>query len=83
MLIIRPINDTFMLLVDQRDYSYKGKNFVDTYWLECDALGNIQDSNADGKIERKQVLFSIPEGETTLDVSTLSNNCLENCLIGN
>lgn len=75
--VIRKIGNTFYVLSFQTILEMFGKKYKDSWWLECDEEGNVKDSNKNGKIDRKSYLCVIPEGCNDIDLSTLSEDCLE------
>ena len=75
-LVIKKFNGITHKLTDERIVEYFGKKYKSSYWLECDAEGNIIDSSGDGIISNKSLLCKIPEGNSDLDLSTLNDDCL-------
>ena len=53
-----------------------GKNYRDTFWIECDENGKVKDVNGDGEISYKQLLCHLKEGQETIDLNTLKEDCL-------
>lgn len=75
--VIRKKGDVFFLLLDEAIEIIGGIKFKNSYWLECDEKGNISDGNKDGIVQNQTVLCRIPNGKEDIDLSTLSENCLE------
>lgn len=75
--IIRKRNGKFFKLMDARITNYNGVLIKDSYWLECFENGEIGDGDKNGKIENHTIHCKIPKGKTDIDLSTLSEDCLE------
>lgn len=75
--VIRKKADKHFVLVDERIVEYFGKKYKSAYFLECDKDGNISDGNKDGIISNETITCKIPNGKEDIDLSTLSEDCLE------
>ena len=76
-IIIRKRQGKRFRLTDQRIEKFGDQLFKNSYWLECDANGIIADGDKNGIIEHHTILCKIPKGKTDIDLSTLSEDCLE------
>lgn len=76
-LTIRKRGNTFFKNVDSRVRKLDGELFNDSYWIECDEAGNTVDHDGNGFVDSRTLLCKIPDGHDDIDLSTLSDDCLE------
>ncbi len=75
--IIREFQGKKYVCVDAIQRHVLGALVADTYWVECNANGDVTDTDADGIISNLTLMCKVPEGHENLDVSTLDKNCLD------
>lgn len=76
--IIRKKGNTNFVAVDTLHREVLGSKIADVFWIECDLEGNISDGNNDGVLKTELIICKVPEGRVSLDISTLSEDCLNN-----
>ena len=70
--IIREFQDKYYILKDSRISVYRGVNYRDTFWIECDNEGNVVENNP----QTKNILCKIPYNCKDIDLSQLKTDCL-------
>ena len=75
--IIRKRNGKRFRLMDAQVLEVFGVLVKDSYWIECNENGQVSDGDSDGKIDHHTIRCRIPKGHSDIDLSTLSENCLE------
>ena len=75
--IIRKFENTFFRMTDSEVEIRAGIKVKNSYWLECDANGNIADGNNDGVLQNRTLICRIPDHKHDIDLSTLNENCLQ------